>query len=115
MSACCGACVAVTSCDTSELTLMTEPPAAPALELLATDTGLEVEVMSNQLQCVKAGASRRPPSLCISLRQLLQERHDVLRDRVGLGDHRRAGLLQNLRLRQGGGRRSVVRVHDLAL
>jgi hypothetical protein len=41
--------VAVTNCDTSELTLMTEPPAAPALVLLATDTGdvAEVEVMSN--------------------------------------------------------------------
>jgi hypothetical protein len=32
----------VTSCDTSALTLMTEPPAAPALELLATETGLDV-------------------------------------------------------------------------
>src|ERR1700722_5674410 len=39
MSASWGARVAVTSCDTSELTLITEPPAAPALELLATETG----------------------------------------------------------------------------
>ena len=35
ISDCCGAAVAATSCDTSELTLMTEPPAASALELLA--------------------------------------------------------------------------------
>jgi hypothetical protein len=35
----------VTSCDTSELTLMTEPPAAPALELLAIETGEVVEVV----------------------------------------------------------------------
>ena len=38
ISDCCGAAVAATSCDTSELTLMTEPPAASALELLAIDT-----------------------------------------------------------------------------
>jgi hypothetical protein len=30
--------VAATSCDTSELTSMTEPPAAPALLLLAIET-----------------------------------------------------------------------------
>jgi hypothetical protein len=30
--------VAATSCDTSELTSMTEPPAASALELLAIET-----------------------------------------------------------------------------
>jgi len=30
--------VAVTSCDTSELTSITEPPVAPLLELLAIDT-----------------------------------------------------------------------------
>ena len=35
---CCGVWVAETSCETSELTLMTEPPAAPALELLAMET-----------------------------------------------------------------------------
>ena len=35
----------MTSCDTSELTLMTEPPAAPALELLAIETGEVVEVV----------------------------------------------------------------------
>jgi hypothetical protein len=38
ISACCGAAVAATSCDTSELTSMTEPPAASALELLAIET-----------------------------------------------------------------------------
>jgi hypothetical protein len=42
ISASCGARVAATSCDTSELTLITEPPAAPALEALATDTGAVV-------------------------------------------------------------------------
>ena len=38
MMASCGACVAETSCETSSLTLMTDPPAAPALLLLATET-----------------------------------------------------------------------------
>jgi hypothetical protein len=38
ISACCGAAVAATSCDTSELTSMTEPPAASELELLAIET-----------------------------------------------------------------------------
>jgi hypothetical protein len=38
MIASCGALVAATSCETSELTLMTDPPAAPALLLLATET-----------------------------------------------------------------------------
>src|SRR6185437_5910440 len=42
---CCGTCVAVTSCWTNALTLMTEPPAAPALVLLATETGLDVAVV----------------------------------------------------------------------
>src|SRR6185437_3642965 len=37
-----GAWVAATSSDTSELTLMTDPPAAPALLLLATETGDDV-------------------------------------------------------------------------
>ena len=58
--------VAVTSCDTSELTLMTEPPAAPALELLATETGEVVEVelivyYPNSKRSEEAGVSRRPP------------------------------------------------------
>jgi hypothetical protein len=42
ISASCGAAVAATSCETNEETLITEPPAAPALVLLATETG-EVE------------------------------------------------------------------------
>jgi hypothetical protein len=37
-----GAWVAATSCETSELTSMTEPPAAAALELLAIETGAPV-------------------------------------------------------------------------
>jgi len=40
ISDCCGASVAATNSDTSELTLMTEPPAAPELLLLATETGV---------------------------------------------------------------------------
>ena len=39
ISDCCGASVAATSCETRLLTLMIEPPAAPALELLAIETG----------------------------------------------------------------------------
>jgi hypothetical protein len=42
MTDCCGASLAATSCDTRLLTLMTEPPAAPELPLLATDTGVVV-------------------------------------------------------------------------
>ena len=60
----------MTSCETSELTLMTEPPAAPALELLAIETGAVVDVEEVELivyypiskKRAKAGASRRPPS-----------------------------------------------------
>src|SRR6185437_433316 len=49
ISASCGAWVAATSCCTSELTLMTEPPAASALLLPATDTtgaGLPVVLLT---------------------------------------------------------------------
>jgi len=45
MTACWGASVAATSSETSVLTVMTEPPAAPALLLLATDTGLVSTVL----------------------------------------------------------------------
>ncbi len=39
ISAVCGAWVAATSCDTRELTLMTDPPAAAALEFAAMEVG----------------------------------------------------------------------------
>ena len=42
MTESCGARVAVTSCDTSELTSMTEPPAAAALLPPATEMGVVV-------------------------------------------------------------------------
>jgi hypothetical protein len=46
MIACCGPCVAATNCDTRLLTSITEPPAAPALVLLAIETGVvEVAVL----------------------------------------------------------------------
>jgi len=45
MSACCGASVACTSCETRLLTSMTEPPAAPALLLEATETGVVVVLL----------------------------------------------------------------------
>jgi hypothetical protein len=50
MSDCCGASVAATSSETSELTLMTDPPDAAALVLPATETigcatTLEVELL----------------------------------------------------------------------
>ena len=51
----CGLWVAETSSETSWLTLITDPPAAPALLLLATDTigwlpeTLEVVVICNRL------------------------------------------------------------------
>src|ERR1700761_8159360 len=59
----------------------------------------------------------RPVSRSVSfvLRELLEQREDVLRDGVGLGHHRRRSLLQDLGLGQLRGRRGVVRVLDLTL
>src|SRR5579872_1531339 len=108
---------------------MTEPPAAPALVLLATETTELVDIRGSRYQMLlkrrEGGALRRPPSVpssvpdlplsVLPLRQLLEQREDVLRDGIGLSHHRSARLLQNLRLRQVGGRLRVVRIHDRAL
>src|ERR1700734_2704790 len=67
----CGACEAEPSSETSSLTLTTDPPAAPALFLLATETigwpvpeTLEVVVIAIafSLKQIEGGALRRPPS-----------------------------------------------------
>src|SRR6185437_8046822 len=111
MRDCCGPCVAATSCDTRLDTLMTDPPAAPALVLLATDTIELLDIrllrLRNASRAGPCGAHPRDrlhllnrPAQRPSLRQLLQQRENVLRDGIGLRHHRRARLLQDLRLRE---------------